>query len=70
MRTHRPGDIILNKYMPNASHEERELARESLKRLARLLLRVHERLAVDNSHTAIRAVTDSGLKSELPATTP
>ncbi len=69
MPAHRPGDIILNKYLPNASLEEREAARESLKRLARLIIRVHERLALDNPQPAIRAAADPALESEsLPTT--
>ena len=39
-----PGDIILDRYMPNASLEKREAARERLKRLAALIVRVHKRL--------------------------
>ena len=68
MPAHRPGDVILNKYLPNASPEEREAARESLKRLARLLIRVHERLALDNPQSAIRANADPALKSESLST--
>jgi hypothetical protein len=69
MLAHRPGDIILNKYLPHASPEEREAARENLKRLARLLIRVNERLALDNPQPAIRANADPALESEsLPTT--
>jgi hypothetical protein len=68
MPAHRPGDVILNKYLPNASPEEREAARESLKRLARLLIRVHERLALDNPQSAIRANADPALESESLST--
>jgi len=64
MPAHRPGDIILNKYLPNASPEEREAARENLKRLARLLIRVHERPALDNPQPAIRAIAEPALESE------
>jgi hypothetical protein len=62
---HRPGDIILERYIPNASEEDREIARENLRRLARLLIRVHERLTLDNPEDAIRANADSKLESEL-----
>lgn len=61
---HRPGDIILNQCLPNASIEERETARENLRRLARLLVRVHERLALDNPQAFSRLLADSGLDSE------
>jgi hypothetical protein len=68
MAEHRPGDHILNRYLPNASNEQREEARENLRHLARLLIRVHERLARDNPQPSIRAVADSALESEsLPA---
>ena len=39
----RPGDLILDRYMPNATPEEREAAHETLRRLARFVLRVEER---------------------------
>jgi hypothetical protein len=55
MPVHRPGDVILDRYLPNATGEEREVARENLRRLARLLIRVHERQAIDNPQPAIRA---------------
>jgi hypothetical protein len=41
----RPGDLILNRYIPNAAEAEREEARENLKRLARVLMRIEARLA-------------------------
>ncbi len=64
MPAHRPGDLILDHYLPNASSEEREIARENLRRLARLLIRVHTRLALDNPQPAIRALAPSELESE------
>lgn len=39
---YRPGDIILDRYLPSATEEEREHARENLRRLAKYLLRVHQ----------------------------
>jgi hypothetical protein len=44
MAPYRAGDIILDRYLPNAVAEEREEAREHLRRLVRLILRVHMRL--------------------------
>jgi hypothetical protein len=41
----RPGDAILDRYMPNATREEREEARENLRKLVRILLAVFERAA-------------------------
>jgi hypothetical protein len=63
-----PGDIILDRYLPNATAEEREAARENLRRLARLLIRVHVRRALDNPQSAIRANGVSALESELHPT--
>ena len=40
----RPGDLILDRYMPNAAPEERERAHERLRRLALLVARVRERI--------------------------
>jgi hypothetical protein len=42
MPRYRPGDHILNRYVPNASPEEREEARESLEQLAQLFIRAFE----------------------------
>ena len=63
-----PGDIILDRYLPNAAGEEREAARENLRRLARLLIRVHERLELDNPQPPIRASGAPALESELSHT--
>jgi hypothetical protein len=63
-----PGDMILDRYVPNATGEEREAARENLRRLARLLIRVHERLALDNPQPPIRATGAPALESESPPT--
>jgi hypothetical protein len=63
-----PGDFILDRYLPNATGEEREAARENLRRLARLLIRVHERLALGNPQPSIRASSAPALESELPPT--
>ncbi len=64
MPAHRPGDIILDRYLPHATEEEREVARENLRRLARLLIRVHVRRALDNPQKAIRANPEPALESE------
>lgn len=40
----RPGDQILDRYCPDLSPEERELAHERLRSLARVLIRIHRRL--------------------------
>jgi hypothetical protein len=59
-----PGDVILDRAMPNASLEEREAARENLHRFARLLIRVHERLACEKRQSAIRAIDRDAVESE------
>jgi hypothetical protein len=59
-----PGDIILDRYLPNASPEQREEARENLRRLARLSIRVHERLARERGDNPIRANGTAELESE------
>jgi len=70
MPTQLPGDILLDRYLSNSTHEEREVARENLRRLARLLIRVHERLSLDNPPTSIRAMEPTALESgSLPTST-
>lgn len=36
----RPGDLLLDKWMPNATPEERERAHDHLRRFAKALLRI------------------------------
>lgn len=50
----RPGDYILDKYMPAASTEQREEARENLYALAAVVVRICERIARERQD-AIRA---------------
>ena len=40
----RPGDLILDHYLPNASKEERELARERFREYALHLIRIGKRI--------------------------
>lgn len=40
----RPGDLILHRYMPHATPEEQEAARDNLRALARAYMRVISRL--------------------------
>jgi len=60
----RPGDVILDRYMPDASAEAREEARENLRRLARLIIRVNERLAAEGGDNGIRADGGGAVDSE------
>jgi len=39
-RPRRPGDLILDRYMPDASEDAREKVRENLRQLAHLMLRL------------------------------
>lgn len=60
----RPGDLILDRYMPDASEAEREEARERLRAFARLLLRTGARLAAEAKEEAIRQKGALALESE------
>ena len=51
---HRPGDVILNRYMPNATAQERDVARENLRKLARFILRIEDRKALQWREQQIR----------------
>ena len=69
-QTRQPGDLILDRYMPDATPEEREVARENLKRLARLMLRVEVRKAREWYEQQIRASGDPEVDSEVRACPP
>ena len=51
----RPGDLILNRYMLNATEAEREEARETLRAYATVVLRIATRLATEEYEQEIRA---------------
>lgn len=59
-----PGDVILDRYMPDASPEAREAARENLRALVRVLLRVDDRLARKAVDNAGRAEEGESIESE------
>ena len=44
---HRPGDLFIDRYMPEATEEAREEAYENLRALVALLVRIDERLALE-----------------------
>ena len=46
--TRRPGELIIDRYMPNASEEAREQAYANLRALVALLVRIDERLALED----------------------
>jgi hypothetical protein len=66
----RPGDLILNRYMPSATEEVREEARENLRRLARVLLRIEERLAREWYEKQIRESGGVKVDSERDTSPP
>ena len=58
-----PENRIVARYMPHASAEEIENARANLRQLARLLLRIEERLLREWSEQQIRESGDTALES-------
>jgi len=44
---HRPGDLFIDRYMPKATEEAREEAYANLRALVALLVRIDERLALE-----------------------
>lgn len=44
---HRPGDIFIDRYMPEATEEAREEAYANLRALVALLVKIDERLAME-----------------------
>ncbi len=44
---HRPGDLFIDRYMPKATEDAREEAYANLKALVELLVRIDERLALE-----------------------
>ncbi|MEG3148177.1 hypothetical protein U1839_26305 [Sphingomonas sp. RT2P30] len=47
---HRPGDGIIERYCPDLSAEERELAHTRLRNLAKVLIGIHKRLVEEDIH--------------------
>jgi hypothetical protein len=60
----RPGDQILDRYCPDLSPEERELAHERLRAFARALIRIERRLIEEN--VPPRDSTQSGTDDRIP----
>ena len=46
-RPWQPGDLILDRYMPGATDEEREAARENLRAYMKIVVRIATRLATE-----------------------
>ena len=51
----KPGDVILDHYMPDATEAERETARANLYALAAVILRICTRIAQERESEGIRA---------------
>lgn len=49
---YRPGDLILDRYMPNATEHEREVARENLRECAKIVVGIAKRLAKEENERA------------------
>ncbi len=64
-----PGDLILDRYMPNATETEREEARETLRAYAMVILRIATRLATEEYEQEIRARAADGVNL-MQATSP
>jgi hypothetical protein len=45
----RPGDLILDRYLPDADEETRERARDALRQWALMLIRIGERVSDEQS---------------------
>ncbi len=61
---HRPGDVILDRYMPDATPEEREAARANLYGFVAVLLRIATREALDNVEKPIRTNGEGEVESD------
>lgn len=60
----RPGDQILDRYCPNLSPADREIARERLEKLARLLVRIAMR-QVREERSALKLAEQLGYAPAL-----
>ena len=64
-RERKPGDVFLDRYMPNATDAEREEARRNLQHLARALNRIEDRLAREWYAKQIRERAEGAVESEI-----
>jgi hypothetical protein len=60
----RPGDLILDHYMPNATEEQREEARSNLKAYVAAVIGIRQRLDREAGDKEIRAKADVDVESE------
>ena len=68
----RPGDQILDRYVPHLTGADRELARERLQGLAKLLLRIAMRQVREEMQATDSRDSDSGriISSTAPSSQP
>ncbi len=69
-RERRPGDLIVDRYMPSATEEEREAARANLYAFAAVLLRCVTRRANEEYESEIRASELGAVESDSGITPP
>lgn len=66
-----PGMFFVDRYMPGASVEEREAAHENVRRLVAVLLRINDRILVEERVLGIRqseaGTVESGDRFDQPA---
>ena len=62
-KPHRPGDLILDHYMPNATEEQREEARANLKAYVAAVIAIHQRLQREAGDNQTRAIPRVDVKS-------
>ena len=60
----RPGDLILDHYMPNATEEQREEARSNLKTYVAAVIVIRQRLDREAGDKEIRAKPGVDVESE------
>lgn len=61
-----PADRIIDRFCPDISEAERELARERLHRLARVLIKIERRHAIEEAQRTDS--TQSGADGRIPPT--
>jgi hypothetical protein len=70
VKQRRPGDLILDRYMPNATPEQREEARTNLRAYAAVLLEIGQRIAHADGDKVIGENRGSDVDSEIGANFP
>ena len=65
--SHRPGDLFLDRYMPDATNEEREAAYENLLGLIQVLVEIDRRLARERREDRDSHESDGGGRVQTSA---